>query len=272
MTTKKTVSHVTHTTHQSQQVEAIAPTAPVAATPAATTSAPSGQSVIFLTAPPSSANIPSPPKGFVAPVGAIFRGILPQQTELAVLQAAVEELRAFTDYSQVMGGTAPPATQVAQALDIGGQWTSMRNASDDWDGFCRSQEGVAWTTIRAMQDRLRPAWDLAVAGDPTLAARFPNLAALLGAKRATAKQGVATKALNKQAIAKGEPPTHGAVGKRRKRAAEKLAAQTLAAAAPPAQAAPVAQPAPVASAPAPVAPAAPPAATTSASSNGVAHS
>ena len=269
MTTKKTASHVTHTTHQNQQVEASAPTAPVAATHAATTPAPGGQSVIFLTAPPSSANIPSPPKGFVAPVGAIFRGILPQQTELAVLPAAVEELRAFTEYAQIIGGTAPPATQVAQALDIGGQWTSMRNASDEWDGYCRSQEGVAWTTVRTMLDRVRPAWDLAVAGDPTLAAMFPNLAALLGAKRATAKQGVATKALNKQAIAKGEPPTHGAVGKRRKRAAEKLAAQTLAAAT---QAAPVAQPTPVATAPAPVAPAAPPAPTTTASSNGVAHS
>jgi hypothetical protein len=196
-------------------------------------------------------------------VGAVYRGVLPQKTELAALPAAVEELGEFTNYASILGAAAPPATQVAQALGIGGQWSSMRNSTDSWDGYCRFQEGVAWTTIRAMMDRLRPAFDLAVAADPTIASRFPNLAALLGAKKAAAKQGAATRQLNKKAIAEGKPPTHGAVGKKRQRATEKQAVATLAAGG--------ATTAPAQPATAPTAPPATPTPAPATGSNGAAH-
>jgi hypothetical protein len=73
--------------------------------------------------------------------------------------------------------------------------------------------------LRSQMDRLRPIFELAVAGDPTIAVQFPSLAALLGAKQAIAQRS----ALTRKAKAEGKPQTHGVVGKKRKKAAEKAA-------------------------------------------------
>jgi hypothetical protein len=258
-------------THATKPAAVNAATQPEAATTASATNPP----VIFLTSPPPAANIPEVPSGYVAPAGNIFRGIIPLKTELGVVPAAVKELGEFTDYATVLGTTAPPAAQLAEALDIGGQWSSMRNLTDAWDGYCRFEEGVAWRSIRGMMERLKPTWALAVTADPTLAVRYPNLASLLAAKQQNAKQGAATRALNKQAIARGEPPTHGAVGKKRKRAAEKQAAAAMTGAAPvqtaPVQAAPVQAPVVQSAASTPATPASLPVATAG-TTNGVAHS
>jgi hypothetical protein len=221
-TTKKTATHAT------KPATVNAATQPETATTASATKPP----VIFLTSPPPAANIPEVPSGYVAPAGNLFRGIIPLKTELGVVPAAVKELGEFIDYAAVLGATAPPAAQLAEALDIGGQWSSMRNLTDAWDGYCRFEEGVAWRSIRGMMERLKPTWALAVTADPTLAVKYPNLASLLAAKQQNAKLGAATRALNRQAIAEGKPPTHGAIGKKRKRAAEKQAAATMSGATP----------------------------------------
>ena len=75
--------------------------------------------------------------------------------------------------------------------------------------------------------RLRPLFLIAVAADPTLLVKLPSLGTLLGARTAIAHKAVATRQRNKQSKAKGEPQTHGEVGKTRKRAEEKAALETL---------------------------------------------
>ncbi len=75
--------------------------------------------------------------------------------------------------------------------------------------------------------RLRPLFDTAVKADPTLRVKLPAPATLLGARTAIAQKAVATRRRNKQSKAKGEPQTHGKVGKDRKRAEEKAALETL---------------------------------------------
>src|ERR1700722_5538041 len=150
-TTKKTATHAT------KPAAVNAASQPEAATTASATKPP----VIFLTSPPPIANIPEVPSGYVAPAGNIFRGTVPLKTELGVIPGVVKELGEFVDYSTVLGTTAPPATQLAEALDIGGEWSSMRSLTDSWDGYCRFQEGVAWRSIRAMMERLKHAWAFA---------------------------------------------------------------------------------------------------------------
>ena len=126
-------------------------------------------------------------------------------------------------YTQVLGDTAPPYAQVLQALTVANAWSSMRTITAAWDAFCSSQEGVSWTTLRTQMERLQPSFELAASGTSNVGTLFPNLGTLLGAKKVIARKGASTRRMNKEAEAKGEPQVHGAVGKKRKRAAEKAA-------------------------------------------------
>jgi hypothetical protein len=97
----------------------------------------------------------------------------------------------------------------------------MRTASAAWDAYCNDQEGICWRAMRSNLVRLRPAFDLAVAGNPALATKYAGLATLLGVKKTIAKKAVSTKRANKKAVAGGKAPVHVQIGKQRKKAADK---------------------------------------------------
>jgi hypothetical protein len=196
-------------------------------TPASTVPAPqtpaSSAPLVYLDLPPADANIPAPPSSFVPGNSADYRAVLPRDAELRALPKAVSDLKNFTNYTQVLGETAPPYAQVLQALTVANAWSSMRTESAAWDAFCAAQEGISWTTLRTQMERLQPSFDLAASGTSNVGTLFPNLATLLGAKKVIARKGASTRKMNKEAEAKGEPQVHGSVGKKRKRAAEKAA-------------------------------------------------
>ena len=209
-------------------------------------------------APPPNPNaVPTPPAGFVAPPGSVFTGVRPKKTELAAMPQALLDLQAFANFATVLGPSAPPEAQFAGAVGVAQKWSAARNAAQTWDAYCMTEEGLAWVTLRALMAQVGPAFEWASKLDPSLATQYAGLAAFLGAKKAIAKKGLATKAANKKAIANGEPATHGAVGKQRKKAAANaaLAAQTAThsaastSATPAVTAAPVATVTPAAAAP-----------------------
>jgi hypothetical protein len=221
--------------------------APSPAQPQSPLSPKTGIALVFLPPPPADAKIPAPPPGTDAPGGQNFRAVVPKKLELAALAGAVADLKRCTNYAQIFGSTGIPYEQAVQAFDVGNQWSTMRNETDAWDKFCQTQEGISWATIRAMMVALKAAFDVAVLGDASLLSAMPSLAALFGAKKAIAKKAAAVKKLNRQAIAKGEPPIHGVVGKKRLKRTEKAAVGGVNAS----TAAPAASVAPVAVAPAP---------------------
>jgi hypothetical protein len=240
--------------------------APSPAQPQSPLSPKTGIALVFLPPPPADAKIPAPPPGADAPGGQNYRAFVPKKLELAALAGALADLK-NCNYAQIFGTTGIPYAQVLQAFDVGNQWSTMRKETAAWDAFCQTQEGISWATIRTMMVNLKAAFDLAAAGDASLTATLPSLAALFGAKKAIARKAAAVKKLNSQAIAKGELPIHGLVGKRRLRKAEKaaVAAGNAPAAAPAVSAPPVA----VAPAPAPAPVVAPPAAPVA--TNGATH-
>jgi hypothetical protein len=235
---------------------------------------------IYIAPPPPTANIPLPPTGYVPSKGNTYRGVRPKKAELVAMPDAVAEIRTCADWTSTMGKAAYPQVQVVQSLDAAQLWSTMRNSSRQWDAFCRDQEGIVWTMVRQILVRLRPSFDLAVAADPTVATRMPKLASFLGVKKSIAKKSATTRAKNSKATAAGLPATHGAVGKKRKVAAEKAAiaaalaqqhaeGQPAPAAAMAPAAAPAATPAPKAE-PAPAG--GPSAGANGGTANGVAHS
>ncbi len=240
MTTKKTASHSHVSPSEAEsQPQALAPAvstppevAAQVATPAASAAVPPTEAVgtttsVALAAPPSNAVIPPVPSDYVPQSGATYRSVGPKKTELLVLAAAVKNLAQFATYAEVMGPYAPPYAETLALFTVVYQWSSMRTAASAWDAFCVDQEGLGWATLRPVMERLRPLFDIAVQADPTLLVKLPSLATLLGARTAIAQKAVATRLRNKEAKAKGEPQTHGKVGKTRKRAEEKAALETL---------------------------------------------
>jgi hypothetical protein len=163
-----------------------------------------------------------------------YCGYRPKSSELAAAPDAIVELRSFTNYSVVFGSTAPSVDDLAQALDASLQWASMLADTSDWTAFVKSQEGMAWMATLLLVDKLKAPFSLASTNDPSLAARYPALARLLGAAKVIAKRGAATKARVKAAAA-GKPSTAKA---------KKAAAAQAAATQPPAPASPVAPAAP----------------------------
>jgi hypothetical protein len=244
MTAKKTVSHSHVSPSQAQTPAASTPAevAPHAATPIAsaaatpTSAAPvastspqtaSTTTPAALAAPPSNAVIPPVPSDYVPQGGATYRSVAPKKAELLVLPAAVKNLAQFASYAQVMGPYAPPFEETLALFTVVNQWSAMRTASSAWDGYSVDQEGLGWATLRPVMERLRPLFDIAVNADPTLLVKLPSLGRLLGARTVIAQKGAATRKRNKQSKAKGEPQTHGKVGRTRKRAEEKAALETL---------------------------------------------
>ena len=191
--------------------------------------------------PPPTVTIPSPPAGFVPANPKDYRGFRPKSSEIAAVPDSVVELQNFTNYNVVFGSTAPAVGDLAQGLDASLLWTSLLADSSDWMAYVKSQEGMAWMVTLTLVDKLKAPFALASANDPTLAARYPALARLLGAAKVIAKRGAATKARTKAAAA-GKPSTT----KAKKAAAAKAAANTPAAPAAPVAAATPAVPAPTA--------------------------
>lgn len=209
MTTKKTAAHAATTSAPATTAVAVGSGTPP---------------LIFLQPPPADAKIPVPPSGAAQPNASNYRSVIPKTTELAALPAAVENLQRFTNFAQVFALSGLPYAQVLQAFTVGNQWSTMRKATAAWDAFSMMEEGLAWGTIRSLMDRLGPLWEITAAADPSLAVTYPALATLFGAKKVIAQKAVSTKKLNKEAVARGEAPTHGVVGKRRQKAAQKALA------------------------------------------------
>jgi hypothetical protein len=237
------------------------------------TSTPSSTPQIQL--PPKVA-VPVPPEGYDPNVTVDYRSAQPRQGELTSIAGAAKEVGAFPDWVGVFGKTAPPAASVEQGFTAASQWSTLLVATTLWFNYVRASTALAWQDSRALVEGLKAPYDLACSSDPTLATANPSLTRLLGNAKAISKKAVATRKANAQAVKEGKPPTHGKVGKARKKraaAAAYDAATTAPASAPP----PVTVPA----APSPaVPPSAAPVATngvtsgvtSGASTNGAAHS
>jgi len=108
-----------------------------------------------LTAPPLNAHSPTPLADFEAPTGANFRGVLPRGTELAAAPAALQDLARFAStYTAILGSTAPPFEHVLHGLTVASGWTGLRVESSAWDGYCSTQEGMAWQAFRPLLEKL----------------------------------------------------------------------------------------------------------------------
>lgn len=202
------------------------------------------ESTLFIKPPPSDATVPTVPSGFNVTDPSIYRGVVPRFAQLVEMASALEDLKRFADYVEVFGKTAPPAASTIGTLDAAYQWSAMRAKVSAWDLYCRTREGMAWRSARALMDDLQPAFEIAARRDKSIATTYEGLTRFFTALKLVAKQSANTRRANTQLESEGKRPIKGKVGKRRLRAAQLEAFQKQEAAATAATSAPATTPAP----------------------------
>src|SRR5690242_14034474 len=106
--------------------------------------------------PPTDFRVPAVPEGFKGSPSGAFRGASPLKTELVVLPGAVADLQAFGEYAQSFGTLAPPVVPLIDALGPASAWSATRVQASAWDDYARTQEGMAWSTVRGLIDKVKP--------------------------------------------------------------------------------------------------------------------
>jgi hypothetical protein len=185
--------------------------------------------VVFVAPPPAGTTVPPVPQGFEPAKNNAFRGAFPKTAEQDVMADVVKELERFGDYAETFGKTAPPLATVLQTFDGATQWASLRKKADAFSDYCLTQTGKSWKHVRKYLASMGPAFQLAVAGDPTVGARYPALVQFFASKKQSAQKAADARRLNVQSTARGEMAFAGEAGKRRERvAAKKALAEKLA--------------------------------------------
>jgi len=169
--------------------------------------------------PPPDGVIPSPPVGFVEANPKEFQGCRPKAAQVGVSPLVVTELTSSPTYGDDLGPTAPPARMIASAVNLAYRWRLIRNATEAWLAYVRTQDGLAWRDALALVTQLEPFVLAAVTRDPSVAAAYPGLMRMFDAPKviartasATKKKAAKTKAQNAVTTAVNAALAHAAQG------------------------------------------------------------
>jgi hypothetical protein len=174
---------------------------PVSATLAAASPAPAG--VPMVGDDPPTARVPKVPLTFVPQGLSRFRGFYPNRLALAAMPGALVDLARFTDYDAKLGNaTVATSATVALSINRGIAWRKLRDASESWDAYVKTQDALAWKTAMTLLADVRTLFELAVSKNSSLAAAYPRLVELLDASKAGVKQAAVTRANKAKAAAK----------------------------------------------------------------------
>jgi len=184
---------------------------PDPAPPAAPVASPSVPSA--LQGPPA-VTIPAVPLGYVVANRHAVLGYYPNATELAAAPQVVTDLGNFADYLTVLGTSAPEAPALAGSVTVGIEWRNLRNACEVFTSYVKAQDAIAWKAALVGLDELKPLFQIAATKNPTLATKYPGLAAMFDASKVIARNAAATRkktAKTKAAEAPGATPKSVAV-------------------------------------------------------------
>jgi hypothetical protein len=180
---------------------------PSGTTPAATSStvAPATTSVVSKAVDdPPTVQAPPVPEGFVPPPNLLgYRAFAPRQLELMSLPGIITDLGNFTDYTSVIGVSAPPAATVQSKISTGLSWRKAHVLSEAWAAYVRSENAMAWKEATTLLDEIKPFFAYALAKNANLATAYPSLAAYFASTKAATAKATATREKN----AKGKAAT-----------------------------------------------------------------
>jgi hypothetical protein len=159
-------------------VAAPAPEAPVQPAAAAPPPVPTPPPTIDVAVDPG----PEPPTGNVVPVVSTDwkpkpvgrgKGARAKAAQISNAVAAAKEIGGSTTYAEDFGPHAPSQALFAHLL-LGasgwrGQWTSAKR----WTAYAAEQNAAWWVAALGVATLLQPAFEYAIARDPTIAEKYP---------------------------------------------------------------------------------------------------
>jgi hypothetical protein len=167
------------------------------------------------TDPVPTESAPTPPAGFV-PLTKLGRGGRPQRVQINAAGKAAAELRGSTHYAEQFGTAAPSPTSMADALENARAWSDKLQNAAAWYRYVKQEETLAWRHAQTVCDPFRVPFEFRLARDPSVGDEYPSVAVFLGAAKARAKKGAATRKRNRAAkeaaVAKPAAPAETSAG------------------------------------------------------------
>jgi hypothetical protein len=139
--------------------------------------------------PPPSPGAPSVPQDTVRPT-AKSRLAIPR-AQIAIGKQVQAELEKAT--AADLGPFTPDLPQLASAIGLASAWSGERIKAADWTAFAREQEVTSWDPAMAGLAKLKPALEVALARDPSIAERLPALTKFFGLRKQSAAKGSRTR-------------------------------------------------------------------------------
>jgi hypothetical protein len=168
-----------------------------------------GQAAV--TDPVPTEKAPTPPEYTPVKFG---RGSYVKSAQETLATKMASELKAYPDYKEVFGTTAPDPATIAAALETAQAWsTSLANATA-WFQYVRQETVLAWRHALGLTDSLQGPFDLAIGRNATVAEALPSTAKFFDVPKEIAKKAVATRKKNrlKKASASAATPAVTAAG------------------------------------------------------------
>jgi hypothetical protein len=135
---------------------------------------------------------------------------------VANANAAAAEIESSGSFTADFGSFVLSKKPLADGLLVARAWSEEAVHARAWDAYVATQNATAWNAVLAALQPLAEAFTVLAARDPTLASRYPALAAFLGARAeegrkvaARRKHGGRKRAASPPAAA--APPANGAV-------------------------------------------------------------
>jgi len=144
--------------------------------------------------PAPSAHPPEVPAGF-DPSRPLVRGPQVWATLAALAPAIAAELASPSFASDV--GSKQDTSALAHAVMTASAWRDEKIRSKNWLRYVSQGDASVWSVVVKELERLRNAFEYAASCDPSVRARYPQLAEMFRARSAAAVRAGATRAKNR---------------------------------------------------------------------------
>jgi hypothetical protein len=126
----------------------------------------------------------------------------PLATQIANVGAFVAELAASTTYEEDFGKSAPAQATLRDLFRLAGAWQTEHTHAAAWELLSRVNSERVWDASLRTFEQFKKEYLHALSNDPSIADRWPQANAFVGARSAVAQRGAATKAAKKRAAKK----------------------------------------------------------------------
>jgi hypothetical protein len=137
--------------------------------------------IMSATDPLPTNHTPAVPVGFDPAINA-GRGNAPRRVQIELAPKVAYELQTVPDYAAQFGKSAPDASQLAGGLKIARAWNDELTLAEAWVTYVRYQTRVAWKQSDVGMTALQKQFQALRQRDPSLAERYPSLAAFFDAR------------------------------------------------------------------------------------------